>query len=113
MTEKSSEIKTRIQTPKDTYTIDYPEAIKFAETQSEIFWLADEIDVEKDLHEIRTEFSESETHAVIETLKLFTRYELFAGDEYWGGRVCKSFPRPDIQRMANNIRLRHIILLTF
>lgn len=44
--------------------------------------------------------TESEAHGTTTTLKLFTLYELFAGTEYWGGRVVRMFPRPDIQRMA-------------
>ena len=91
----------RILQPKSTYTIDYPVAIEFAEQQQEIFWLANEIEVEKDLHDLKTNFTESERHGVVTTLKLFTLYELFVGNEYWGDVVMKKFPRPDIQRMAS------------
>lgn len=91
----------RLLQEKNTYTVDYPEAIEFAERQSNIFWLPNEIDVSKDLHDLKTNFTESEAHAVTTTLKLFTLYEMKAGDEYWGGRIMNRFPRPDIQRMAN------------
>lgn len=91
----------RLLTEKKEYTFDYPAAIEFVEQQCDIFWLPDEITVEKDLHDIKTNFTESEEHGVITTLKLFTLYELLAGNEYWGNRVAKTFPRPDIQRMAN------------
>ena len=96
-----TDIKPRILTPKSTYTFDYPEALEFAQKQNEIFWLADEIEVEKDLHDLKTNFTESEYHGVITTLKLFTMYELFVGNEHWGDRIMKKFPRPDIQRMAS------------
>lgn len=91
----------RLLQKKSTYTFDYPEAIAFAETQRSIFWLPDEIEVEKDVQDIRVNMNEPESHGVITTLKLFTKYELFAGNEYWGGRVSNTFPRPDIQQMAN------------
>lgn len=91
----------RIQTYKESYVVDYPEAVTFAETQQKIFWLPDEIKVEKDIQDMKVNMSEAESHGVIITLKLFTLYELFAGDEYWGKRVTASFPRHEIKRMAS------------
>lgn len=96
-----TEIKPRLLTPKSTYTFDYPQALSFAEKQNEIFWLADEIEVEKDIHDLKTNFTEAEYHGVLTTLKLFTQYELHVGNEYWGNKIMNLFPRPDIQRMAN------------
>src|SRR5690625_1508823 len=90
----------RMYQEKTTYTVDYPQAIELAEMQADIFWLASEIGVEKDLQDLKVNFTKAETHAVTTTLKLFTQYELFAGADYWGDRVMKMFPRPDIQRMA-------------
>lgn len=90
----------RLQTPTKSYVTRYPEAISFAETQERIFWTANEIDVAKDIMDLRVNMSEAERHGVITTLKLFTMYELFAGEEYWLGRVMRKFPRPEIQRMA-------------
>lgn len=90
----------QIQTPKEAYTFDYPQAIAFAETQESIFWTATEINVEKDIQDIRVNMTEAEAHGVITTLKLFTLYELVAGRDYWLGRVLRKFPRPDVNRMA-------------
>lgn len=91
----------QILTPKSTYTIDYPQAIVFAKAQSEIFWLPDEIEVEKDIHDLKTNFTEAEYHGIVTVLKLFTIYELSVGNEYWKDYVSSVFPRPDIQRMAS------------
>lgn len=91
----------RIKTPKTTYTIDYPEAIEFCRQQNSVFWTDDEINVEKDVQDIMVNMGDEAKHGVITVLKLFTLYELIAGNEYWGERVVKMFPRPDIQRMAN------------
>lgn len=90
----------QLQTPTKSYVTRYPAAVQFAETQERIFWTSNEIDVSKDVMDLRVHMSEAERHGVITTLKLFTMYELVAGEEYWLGRVLKSFPRPEIQRMA-------------
>lgn len=93
--------KSRLLTPKEAYTFDYPEALEFTEKQLSIFWLPDEIKVEKDVQDILVNMSESERHGVIAVLKLFTLYELRVGNEYWGGVISKLFQRPEIQRMAS------------
>lgn len=98
----------RLLTPKSTYTVDYPQAIEFAKSQAEIFWLPDEIEVEKDLHDLKTNFTEAEYHGVVSTLKLFTIYELSVGNDYWQNYVSKVFPRPDIQRMATTFGFMEI-----
>lgn len=98
----------RLLEPKSTYTIDYPTAIEFAKQQAEIFWMPDEIEVEKDLHGLKTDFTEAEYHGVISTLKLFTIYELSVGNDYWQNYVSKVFQRPDIQRMATTFGFMEI-----
>ena len=82
-----------MQTPKEAYTFDYPQAIAFAETQESIFWTATEFNVEKDIQDIRVNMSEAEAQGVLTTLKLFTLYELVAGRDYWLGRVMRRFPQ--------------------
>jgi ribonucleotide reductase beta subunit family protein with ferritin-like domain len=91
----------RLITPKTEYIVDYPVAIEFAEQQAEIIWFPSEIEVEKDLHDLKTNCTEAEYHGVISTLKLFTLYELNVGNDYWQNYISKVFPRPDIQRMAS------------
>lgn len=86
---------------KDTYIVEYPEAVAFTEQQMSVFWPYYEIKVEKDVHDILTNLTESEKHGVITTLKLFTQYELIVGDEYWK-RVGEMFHKPaDIHRMTS------------
>ena len=55
------------------------EPIEFADQQLKIFWLPDEVKVEKDVQDVLVNFSESEKHGVITTLKLFSLYETHAG----------------------------------
>ena len=63
---------------------EYKEPVEFANKQLHIFWLPDEVKVEKDIQDVLVNFSPAERHGVITTLKLFSLYETHAGDEYWG-----------------------------
>jgi ribonucleoside-diphosphate reductase beta chain len=84
----------------ESFVIRYPQAEDFTKKQLSVFWLADEIKVEKDVHDILTNLTEAEKHGVLTVLKLFSLYELYAGRDYWTGRIMAAFPRPEIQRMA-------------
>lgn len=77
------------------------EPVEFANQQLKIFWLPDEIKVEKDIQDILVNFTESEKHAVITTLKLFSIYETHAGSEYWGSRFKTMFNSAEFHRMAS------------
>ena len=79
----------------------YPETIEFADQAMKIFWLPDEIKVEKDLQDALVNMTEAEKHGVITTLKLFSLYELKAGAGYWNGWYMNTFKRPEFQRMAS------------
>lgn len=94
------ETKVRCQTRKSVPTYDYPAAVLAAEAQADIAWLPTEPKVEKDLHCIKTMMKPCQVHGVMTTLKLFTLYEQVAGNEYWGGRFKRMFPRPDFLRMS-------------
>lgn len=77
------------------------QVIEFAEQQLKIFWLPEEIKVEKDIQDVLTNFTEAEKHAVIETLRLFSIYETHVGDEWWSGRFKGMFNSADWHRMAS------------
>jgi len=89
--------------PQEAYVFQYDWAVELAERQQDIFWTEKEINVDKDIQDIRVNMTESEKHGVITTLKLFTLYELKAGIDYWGGRVMTQFQKPCIQRLASTI----------
>lgn len=92
----------KIKTPTESYTNkDYPEAIEFAAKQNSVFWLHDEVKVEKDKQDLLVNLIKSEKHGVVSVSKLFTKYELFVGEEYWGDVIMKRYPRPEISRMAS------------
>lgn len=92
--------KTKIQTPTESYVVNYPEPIMFADKQWSVFWLHNEVKVEKDLQDLLVNTTPAEKHGIVTTLKLFTKYELFAGEEYWTGRFKEMFPRPEFTRMG-------------
>ena len=80
---------------------EYKEPVEFANKQLQIFWLPDEVKVEKDIQDVLVNFTPAERHGVITTLKLFSLYETHAGDEYWGGRFKKMFDGAEFHRMAS------------
>ena len=80
--------------------MDYPQAVEFRNKQASIFWPPEEIKVGKDKQDIMVNMTPAERHGVITTLKLFTKYELVIGEEFWLGKIFHSFPRPEIQSMA-------------
>jgi ribonucleotide reductase beta subunit family protein with ferritin-like domain len=92
----------RLLQRKTEYTVEYPTALAYAKAQNEIFWLDTEIQVEKDIQDLRVNMTDAENHAVLTVLKLFTQYEVEIGAEYWTQKVFKNFKHPaDVQRMAN------------
>lgn len=93
--------KARMLTSKDTYTFDYPEALEFELEQRKVLWSPEEFQVEKDIQDLIINMTPAESHGVKTVLKLFTRYELIVGNEYWGGKYKRLFSRPDLQRTAS------------
>jgi ribonucleoside-diphosphate reductase beta chain len=93
--------KPQIMTATESYVVRYPQFVKLANTQfDDCRWTAEEIAVEKDKQDMLVNVSVGARHATTTGLKLFTRYEMFAGKEYWLNRVMKAFPRPEVERMA-------------
>lgn len=77
------------------------QAVEFASQQLKIFWLPDEIKVEKDIQDVLVNMTPAEKHGVISTLKLFSLYETHAGSEYWGSRFKNMFDGAEFHRMAS------------
>lgn len=98
----------KCKTPKNLPTTDYGVPEEAVEAQHNIFWLPTEPKVEKDIHCLHTELDEKEKHGVMTTLSLFTTYEILAGNEYWGDRFKKIFPRTEFEKLGacfSNIEL--------
>lgn len=90
-----------LKTPTEGYVVQYPWALKAAETQQNILWTPQEIDVSKDIQDIRVNMTSAESFAVTYMLRLFTLYEKMASTSYWGRRVIDLYQKPAcIERMA-------------
>ena len=91
----------QIETPTDSYVARYPWAVEMAREQQAIFWPAEELGVEEDEQDFRVGLNAAERHGVLTAQSVLTQYELMiGGEELWGGKIGKMFPRPEIQRMA-------------
>ena len=91
----------QIETPTDSYVARYPWAAEMAHEQQSIFWPAEELGVEEDEADFRIGLNEAERHGVLTAQSVLTQYELMiGGEELWGGKIARLFPRPEIQRMC-------------
>lgn len=91
----------RIKTPQENYIIDYKQAVDAAQKQLSILWFAEELGVDKDESDIRTKCTSGERYGITYLLKIFNKYELMlGGDEFWGGKIQRMFPREDIGQMC-------------
>ena len=80
--------------------------------QFAIAWPPHEFPVEDDLLEAKKVLTESEYHALITVLKLFTLYEMRAGEKYWGQRVMNSFSPSCIKAMASEFSRTELTIHT-
>lgn len=78
---------------------EYDKAYEFTKAQNNHHWTHSEIEVDSDLTQYHTEFTEAEKHGINTVLKLFTRYELHVGN-YWTDVIYHRFPKPEVQMMA-------------
>ena len=92
---------TSIYDQPEGWIVEYPQFADLADEQMHTFWPWDEPEVENDIQDLRVSATEAEKKSIVDVLRLFTHYELFAGDDYWAGRIMKTFKRPEIQRMAS------------
>jgi ribonucleoside-diphosphate reductase beta chain len=90
----------RIKQYEDGYIDRYPQFGAMADEQMKIFWPWNEINVAKDKQDLMVGMTEAEIHGIVTTLKLFTKYELFVGNEHWGSRISRAYPQVGVQRMA-------------
>lgn len=92
----------RIETPTESQVEYYPQATKAAIEQMAIFWPAEELGVEEDEADFRHGLKEGERFAVLALQRYLSKIErVIGGDDFWGGRIGKMFPRPEIQRASS------------
>lgn len=78
---------------------EYEQAYKYAKAQNDHHWTHGQIEVDSDLMQYNTEFTEAERHGINTVLKLFTTYEVHVAN-YWLDVVYKNFPIPEVRMMS-------------
>lgn len=78
---------------------EYDKAFEFLKAQNDHHWTHSQIEVDSDLMQYNTEFTEAEKHGINTVLKLFTTYETSVGD-YWTDVVYRHFPKHEVRMMA-------------
>lgn len=96
----------QIETPSESHVYKYPWAAEVAIDQSNIFWPAEELGVEHDVDDFFSKLNPAERHAFIYWQKKLTKYEdIIGGDDLWGGKVTRLFPRREIDRACSVISM--------
>lgn len=91
----------RIETPTESQVEYYPQATQAAIEQMAIFWPAEELGVEEDEADFRHGLKEGERFAVLALQRYLSKIErVIGGDDFWGGKIGRMFPRPEIQRAS-------------
>lgn len=94
-------IKSDLQTETSSFVDKYPQFVEAIDRQKkDLFWTSDEIDLNKDKHDLWKKLSPAQRHAVSFNQRLFTKYESVIGLDYWANIVLKRYKRHEIQRMA-------------
>lgn len=78
---------------------EYDKAYEFSSSQNDHHWTHNQIEVDSDLMQYNTEFTDAEKHGINTVLKLFTTYEISVGD-YWTDVVYRHFPKHEVRMMA-------------
>ena len=73
----------------------YPGAKEIMEQQQDVFWTAQEIKVEKDIHDYRSRMSKEQYNLVTITLQLFVEIEQKVGDVW--NEIASWFPHSEIE----------------
>lgn len=97
---------------KDTgaYMEVFTPIMELTKQQFNIAWPPHEYPVEDDLLEAKKVLTESEYHGLVTALKLFTLYEMKAGEKYWGNRVMNMFSPSCIKGMASEFSRTELVV---
>jgi len=93
--------KIPLETPSLFGDYRYPEANAIREQQQDIFWTAQEIPVEKDIHDYRHNMSTEQFNLASITLDLFVEIEQRVGDVW--SVIAEWFPHSEIEGACSQI----------
>ena len=74
---------------------EYPEVQSFVDGIQSTYWIHSEIEFSRDLHEFKTELSDTERYIIGTILKTFAQTEVHVADEFWS-RMGDYLPKPEI-----------------
>jgi ribonucleoside-diphosphate reductase beta chain len=80
---------------------EYPAAFDYFLKQHRNHWIPQEISLNDDVQDYRLKLTDAERAVVSNVTKGFTQAEVLVND-YWRGRVCNWFPKPEICMMATS-----------
>jgi ribonucleoside-diphosphate reductase beta chain len=87
--------------PRASFTpFEYPQLFEYFTKQNQAHWLWTEVSLAGDIADWNSKLTETEKNVVTGILKGFTHVETLVG-EYWGNRVFKWFPKPEIKAMCS------------
>lgn len=78
---------------------EYPEFDAYVEGIRKTYWIHDEIDFSADLHQFKTELTETERHIIGTILKTFAQTEVHVADEFWS-ELYQYLPKPEVFRVC-------------
>lgn len=97
-----SKYLSQIETPTESQVVYYPQAVEAAIQQAAIMWPAEELGVEEDEHDFRHNLTEGERFAVLALQRYLSKIETtIGGEDFWGHKIGKMFPRHEIIRAAS------------
>ena len=73
------------------------------------YWIHDEVDFSRDLHEFKIELTNVERYIIGTILKTFAQTEVHVADEFWS-KIYTYLPKPEIFRLASTFtenEMRH------
>lgn len=103
-----------LQKESSSYVDKYPEFVDAVDFQTKnLFWTAEEIDLDKDKQDLRFKLNDAQRHAISFNQRLFTKYEDVIGNDYWLGVVHRKYKNHNVRALAvcfshveNNIHFR-------
>jgi ribonucleoside-diphosphate reductase beta chain len=97
-----SNIKLPIETPNPLFgRYLYPEAKRILEQQQDKFWTAQEIPVEKDVHDYKQNLSQAQLNLATITLQIFVEIEQKVGDVW--EQIATWYPHSEIEGCCSQI----------
>lgn len=88
---------------------EYPELDTFVHGIRSTYWVHDEINFDRDLHEFKTELSDVERYIIGTILKTFAQTEVHVADEFWS-ELYHYLPKPEVFRLCSTFtenEMRH------